>query len=360
MATLRQVERFAVTFSAAASSTTFTLATTLLDTTKAFLIFGIRNNLAQNRKAMIRGEITNTTTLTFRRTDATATTTEIVGYVVEYTAGVTVERGTETDIQAAGNEVTLTSITDITKAFHTQSIERNSTNYSATDPVASFLLDDGDEKIRFEINSNTSNFVDWQVIQYDDCSVQRGSITGMNSTTISVTAAPSAVDLGKTWLRFSYRGESITSNDIGSILLRGRFTSTTQITIDRDHHGSIAVSDIRWETIEFTDSVTVEEILSAFTSSETLQDETITEVSDLTKSIALASQIQRGGLTDYTANDKPGASWFTLDLTTKTNLQIKRTAALGTADVAAYVIDFGAAAGAVPVINLVMAPYTPT
>lgn len=337
--TLRQVEKFSVSFASGNSSKTYTLSTTLLDTAKAFLVFGVRDAANEPNRSLIRGQITNTTTVTFNR-DGSGAVADVVGYVVEFTAGVTVERGTATAVGAAGTDITLTSITDIADSFHFISIEAVGTSYGDNDAAVSYLFDDGSRKLHLEANRDSVAAVNWQVIQYDDCSVQRGS-TSMDNGASSATGAPSAVDLAKTWLRFSYRHESGNVQNIGQKLLRGRFTSTTEITFDRDNTGT-TIDDIRWETIEFTGNETVEEILSSFVSTDGQNDETVSAVSELTKAIVLASAYQRGGKGTYSADDIVGESRYTLDLTTTTNLQIKRASTNGTADVAAYVIDFDA------------------
>ena len=342
--TLRQVEK--ITASLTGTSVDVTLTTTLLDTSKAFLVFGVRSNHNQPQHNLVHGNIINTTTVRFGRY-ATSGTINIIGYVVEFTAGVTVERGSlSMDWPSVSGDITLSSITDLSKSFRLASHQVHGSTYSADDIVTTYLWDDaGTKKLHWQRNDSSegTHTLQWQVVQYDDCSVQRGSITTISTTDTSKTENISSVSLTKSFLLFDFRAEGGTAANIASKLIRGKFNSATQLIFERDSAGSLAISDLRYEVVEFTDAVTVQEISEAFASSDGQEDATITEVSALTKAIAFASGRMREGKGAYTGDDIPGESWFTAELTTTTNLQTKRNSTNSTADAVFYVVDFGAA-----------------
>ncbi len=342
MATLRQVERFAVTLPTIQTSVPYTLATPLLDTSKAFLVFGTRNSANAPNQYHVSGEITNTTTLTFER-DATGSTVEIVGYVAEFTAGVVVERGTVLSTTSTVPDAILSSITDLSKAFTLVSRHRQGTTFGDDDAYDAVIFDDaGTNKLRInQHRDNTGGTYRWQVVQYDQCTVKRGNASMTNlQPSVPVPIAP-AVDLAKSFLIFYHRQDDGTPANIGQKLLRGRFTGATEVTFDRDNTG-LAIDNIRWEVVEFTDDVTVEPVSSGFGATDGLNNEPIAPVSATDKAIALASDQLFLGKGNRTTDDVLGESMFTLDLTTVSNLQIQRSATVGSADVAAYVIDFGA------------------
>ncbi len=345
MATLRQVEKFTVSMLSTDLSKTHTLSTTLLDKDTAFMVFGIRNDSAAPPSVQVTGEITNTTTLTFQK-GGTADAVEVVGYVAEFTAGVSVDHFTGAVSGSGEDNLTLVNVTNLSKAFVFHSIRVGSGSaFSPDDIFTSRLWDDGGTlKCNLKSSdtsvSNTNYSV--MVVQYDDCSVQRGSVTTMGTTDTSKTATITSVDTDKAFLNFSHRANFTDYSDIGQHMLRGRITSATELTFDRDHHGGLAIDDIRWEVIEFTDSVTVQTVSEAFANGDGQEDATITAVSGLNAAIALASCIQKGGSTSFSTNDIPGHAWFTAELTTTTNLQTKREPTGSTADAEFYVIDFGA------------------
>lgn len=341
--TLLQVEKFTLQMGASDTSKNHTLVTTLTDTSKAFLVFGIRNSQNQPAYSQVSGKIASTTTVTFQR-DTASGVVDIVGYVAEFSAGVVVERGTANESgEPTTIDITLSSITDLSKAFVLFSVRCGGSTHSADDAVQSYLWDDsGTKKLRLQVSGTKffgiTHYVEWQVIQYDDCSVQRGSDTGMASGDSSELASISEIDLSKSFLIFSYIHPDGTSANIGQKLLRGRITSSTQLTFDRDQTG-VEISDIRWEVVSFTGNESVQEVLESFVATDGQEDATITSV-DTDKALALASAIQKGGKGNYSSDDIPGEAWFTAEITSSTNLQTKRASTNSTADACFYVINF--------------------
>lgn len=348
MATLRQVERIALGFPGGSTSETYILNTSLLDTSKAFLVFGVRVDDPDSGQYLFSGEITNATTCTFSRSVA-GPAAEIVGYVAEFTSGVAVDRGTFVSSASPGGpyQSTLVNATDLSKAFVIVPRDRSGSGYGDDDVYTARLFDDaGTKKIEVvQQRDNDGTNYKWQAVQYDDCVVQRGN-TSMSSGQTSVTVNLSvAVNTAKAFPLIYHREPNGTTANIGQKLLRARFNGDSQIIIDRDNTGN-PVTDIRWEVVEFTDGVTVQEVLSGFAATDGLNDQTITPVSGLDKVIAIASDQAHRGKGNRSDNDVLGESMFTMDITSVSNLQIQRAATVGSADVAAYVVDFGASGGA--------------
>lgn len=338
MATLRQIETGTATIANTASSGTVTLGTTLLDTSKSLLIYQVRLNGNRPADANIRGELTNTTTLTFNR-DETAGVINIRWYVIEWTAGVTVQRGTLIGNGSANTyNVTITAVT-LAKSFIISSIASLASSFGADDFARLELTSTTNLQLVWSGGQAPSSSVkvDWQVIEYDDCAVQRGLVTLADLST-SVTDAISAVDLSKSWLVFSYHVENNLKAD--DFMVRGRFTSTTELTFDRDASGLDL--DISWEVVEFTDGTVVQSPAFAFASGDGSEDAAISAVVTA-RSFASAGAIgHRGGKTDET-DDNPGSGSVTLEFTTTTNLQaVRDVSASFTCDVEAFVIELPA------------------
>src|SRR6185295_13568081 len=116
-----------------------------------------------------------------------------------------------------------------------------------------------------------TNTVEWQVVQYTGASVQTGDLT-MAAGTASATAALTSVTTTKTWLVYNYRSEDGTATDMGQKLMRGRITSATQLTFDRNNTGTQI--DLTWYAVEFTDGTTVQGGTQAFTTAETQKNVT--------------------------------------------------------------------------------------
>jgi hypothetical protein len=254
-AALRQVERISATLNA--TQYDVTLATTLTDTSKAFLVFGIRSNSNEPSVVQVRGQILNSTTVRFDK--ASATSVEMVGYVVEFSSGVVVESGTWTNgTDEYDADITLGSITDISQAFHLTSLRIAGSTFGNDDAWSTYLWNDaGTLKLHVHCEQTTMTAgqytINFQVIQHDGCSVQRGN-TSMDSSMTSITDSLSpSVDLSKSCLLFNFALATTPAPDIGAMLLSGRISGANQIAISRDHTGSVAIDDIRWECIAFND-----------------------------------------------------------------------------------------------------------
>ena len=188
-----------------------------------------------------------------------------------------------------------------------------------------------------------TSVVEWQVVQYLDANVQSGDVTFTAGAPSQTAALAPAVNTARSWLIYSYDGTPDAIPDIGQYLVRGRLTNSNTLTFDRNNTGTVAI-DLTWYLVEFTDGTTVQNGSQPFTATENQKDVTLGASVDLSNSIATAGgDYQRGGRSNYAADDVPGVGWFNLDLTSPTNLRITRGATGGgtaTADVGWFVVSF--------------------
>ena len=161
----------------------------------------------------------------------------------------------------------------------------------------------------------------------------------MTNVQSSITDTLTAIDQTKTILLCSWRTPDGTTANIGQKMVRGRFTSSTQMTFDRGSTGEI-ITEIAWEAVEFTDGSTVQNFTESYAAADGQNDTTITAI-DQAKAIAIASGMPASrGRCDRTTNDVPGESLYTADLTTTTNLQTRRNATVDAAAAEFYVAEF--------------------
>ncbi len=326
----------------ATSTTTKTVTITSIDTTKSFLVFSARGNSSEARKSWATGQITNGTTLTFQRNTASGgTSVEISWYVMEFTSGVSVQRGSQSVVTPLPKNVTITAVT-LAKSFPLISyrVEFGTGPDGRAFPKAKLTT-----TTNLEIDLNVpplTGIVEWQVIEFTGADVQTGDLT-LSTTDTSKTDTITSVDTAKSWLIFSQKNDEGTGTNVASHTLRGRITNGTTLTFDRDEAGSLAI-DVTWYVIEFTDGTKVQSGSENFGTGDTLKNVTITAV-DLTKTMASAGGLfQRWGKTAENTSGSYVPAQNTLTLTTTTNLQIERTATdSATADVSWFVIEFAAA-----------------
>ena len=320
---------------------------TSVDTSKSLLLFS--NRLGSDvplepNHGMVSGELTSGTTVRFERKGSTGTIT-VNYYVAEFSSGVTVERG-DVDISAATTNVTITSV-DTAKSFPIISMRTTGSLYSRDD----FFRADITTSTNLQLSANTfggTPTVEWQVVEYTDCTIQTGDVsfaTGDSSKTATLTS----VDTAKTWLLYTYETD-INSAQADAFLVRGQLTDATTLTFDRDGTGTTV--DVTYYAVEFTDGTSVQRGSESFTTSETQNDVTITSV-DTTWAVASAGDYGSGGKSAYSADDDPATGWFTLDLSSATNLKITRgVTGTATADVGWFVVQFVANATAVELREL--------
>lgn len=319
------------------TGTSDTVTITSVDTTKAFLLFSTRF-AEPSPGTLVSGQVTNGTTLTFTRASSTGTV-DIQWYVVEFTSGVSVQRGSHTLDSTEPDDVTITSV-DLAKSFPVMSYRKATSSGFGQDDFFKGRLTTSTNLELDMVTGNSTLTVEWQVVEYTGCSVQRGEVA-LSSTT-SVTDTITSVDTAKSWLLFTYKCTTGASANIAQKMVRGAVTNATTLTFDKDQVGSPGVTlDISWILIEFTDDTVVQSASEDFTTGETQQDVTITSV-DTARSIASAGAISyTGGMTTLSTDDNPGVASVTLEFTTATNLRLTRALTGSvTADIQWFVVEF--------------------
>ena len=349
MAILRQVEKRTINFASGQTSQTITLNTTLLDTAKAACFLTYRNGANAPAQNHFSTRIISTTQLTVERDAAgTGSTAEIVIYIAEWLSGVSVQRGSTVIGTGPGDiiDVTLSAL-DLAKSWIEFNYRIEGSFFGQDDMVLARLWDDaGTKKLRLQINGSvvSTGTVEWQVIEHNACTVQR-FLNSMTSGQASITQAISAIDQTKTIVKASRRAGNGTAANIAEKMLRARFTSDTEVTIDRGSTG-VAIDEISLEIIAFSDGTRVEAVLEDFAAADGQNDTAIMSVNN---AIAILSG-QHGsmGRCDRTTDDVPGEAYFTADLTSPTNLQTRRAATADAASGQVFVIDFPVGVGYTP------------
>jgi hypothetical protein len=324
----------------AGGSTFNTAAIPAVDTTKAFLVFGISGSDNSPDDLQVTGQITGSTTVRFERVGTNFAVT-VRWYVAEFLSGVRVQRGSQQMPGAANpadTNVPIASV-DLTKSFPLVSFRTNGSNFDGGDFIRAKLTSATNLRL-LQPDADTNTWVEWQVVEYLDARVQSSDATiGSASTSVSATL-PQSVDVTKSWLVYSYT-EGSGFPDIGRALIRGRVTGPTTIVFDRDNTGDLF--EITWYLVEFTDSTLVQHLPEPFAASELQRNVTLTSSVNPGSSIAVGGYLGRGGRSNYALDDDPGVSWFTLELTSATNLRITRGTTAGntaTANVGWFVVDF--------------------
>ena len=178
----------------------------------------------------------------------------------------------------------------------------------------------------------------WQVIQYNDAVVQRGT-TSLRREMRRETATVSSVDTSKSWLVYGYTTADGSGTNIGQKLVRGLVTERNDTHIrsffDRPDHGR-GVGARRVHRHHRGPARQRRVLVHRHQP----RMSRITAV-DPARSIAVGGYDLFGGRTSRTPpTTTPGSGGSPPSSTTSTNLRIQRDAALATADLGWFVVHW--------------------
>ncbi len=312
------------------STTTVTIAA--VDPSRSMLTYSLRGSDSAPSNLSINGVLSDPTTVTFSRI-GTSSAAILEWSVVEFVSGVTVQRGTEYIPNGGPIDLAIAPV-DLSRSFVLANVTGEGNAFGVDDFVIASLT--SSTNLRLDLGNGLGSNVAWQVVQYNDAVVQRGT-NSLASGDASRTATVTTVDLAKSWLVYSYSTVDGDPNDIGQKLVRGLVSDPTTLTFDRSSTGQTV--DLSWELVEFTDDTIVRHASAAFSGTDSVRDVTIAAVNPA-RSIAVGGTTLFGGRSSYTSNDNPGVGWFTTELTSSTNLRIRRGAALAPADLGWFVIHW--------------------
>jgi len=342
---LRHVESISDTIASGSAQRLHTLTTTLNSTAASFQLFSRRltgGNQPQFGTAF--GRVNSTSQVEFKRTGTTgAPTMTIEGWVVEFTSGVSVIRGTAD--MASATSASLTHTIDKASSFiMLTGSEQGGGGYGDDDFHGAFITSDTSQSIvRVNGPSGTCN-VPYQIVTGDTFSVQHPAAVSFASTDASKTVTlGSSIDKTKTFIIGSYSCESGTVTRIGQKLFTWRFSdaNNTDIIITRDD-GTSAAATVYVQAVTVSDA-TVRAFDLSFTSSETTPatPATITAVNTSNSIIILGGLHQCGGRCAYTGDDDISVGYCTTALASSTTVTATRGATGSTAaTINGWVIDF--------------------
>jgi hypothetical protein len=265
------------------------------DITKSFVVCSTRTTQTTADIYMISCDL-NTSggsprlTITPGATAPAASSTFVSYYVVEFTAGVSVQRGSATFSGTSltpTSAVTLSTAVDCAKSFVLTSVRDNDSSNSRDEvwTIRAFLATGSAactsgtttslDLSRNVGRSGTTVSVNWQVVTYEGASVQRGigvcigaaatcpANGGTAGTNTRVTLG-TAVDTTKSFILLTRKGGSATGGVEALYNVRGEWVSTgssvTGLNFARSINNTTANQqvDFAWEVVSLSDGSTVQ------------------------------------------------------------------------------------------------------
>ena len=326
-------------------ATTLNVPITAVDLSRSVLFFNLKEQANEPGFALVRGQLTSATNIQFNRAFSGGSDVTIQWYVAELVSGTSVQRAQGVDLSVTPN-YTITSV-DLTKSFVLTSCESGlaAGSFGNDDYFRSRLTTATNLEIT-STNNNGGELCDYQVVEYPNASVERGTGTLGPAATTSGSITISSVDLAKSFVLVTWQTYN---SGTGGNFLRARLTSPTTIEIDRETVGGGNTVDYAWEVVEFTDATTVQSANASFSTLETSKTATLTSI-DTSLAVAFLGADQRVASHAYTADDEVGPGFTTTAITDATTLTLERqmTGSVG-AEAAWFVVEF-ASDSAPPVI----------
>jgi len=296
---------------------------------------GVRANNDGNSPSsfQLRGRLSSTTQIRYERFASGSYQQNITRSLAEFSSGVVVERGVADMDGVSLVNVSITAI-DQAETFILISYEVTGGTFGDDDFVRAQFT--SDTNLRLETSGNTSGgMVNWQVVRITDgANVQHG-LVALTGSTKTATLSPS-VDLTKSFLVFSYRAAGNVNPHQAAV--RGKITNSTTVTFDIDTSGPNL--DISWFVIEMTDGTIVEEVLHTLSSGDGFDPVSISSITVAKTTVHIPS-LEKYGRNDFSSNDSFGKASCFVDLTSATNVDLKRgSSSSSTHDASFYVIQW--------------------
>lgn len=319
-----------------------------VDPTGSFVIASVRSASNEPADSVVQVQLgTGGTSVELDRlTDNGAPPPIIVSWsVVEYTCGVTVQRGVVNGNGSGQVDIPIATV-DLATSFA----------LASTSPAASATQFDADDSLLFELVSAdtlrlrtagaaiaATRSISWQVVSFDDpgdASIQTISGTlGAVATTTTLTV-PTPVDPTSTFILASASTAS-TGADISERQLRSRLIDANTVEVSR--LGSGTAMEISVQVVTLRDGTSVRHGFVDFAAGQPVRTVEIEPV-DPQRSTALATVVTpgvaSGGQTDYTVDDLAGEASATFAITDPETLSVQRGSTASNASFGWQVIEW--------------------
>lgn len=263
-------------------------------------------------------------------------------HIVEYAAGVNVQRGTVNWTSLISSETVPITAVDTGSAFVLINTRTTDLNYTTDERVTVTGQLTGATTLSLSRNESGSPVdIEWQVVEIEGATVQSGTTQiagGLNAKTLTAPTNFSTVDTTKSFLIFNYRAASAAAGIESYYKTRGMINDANTVTFNRASTTSNTV-DIVWYLVTMSDGATVQSgslnFAGTLGSNISLTD-TISTAVDTTSTLPIISISGGGGFAD----DLDVAS-FTGYLSSSSGIRLDRGADQNmTSDVDWFVVEF--------------------
>ncbi|MCI0596191.1 MAG: Ig-like domain-containing protein, partial [candidate division Zixibacteria bacterium] len=321
-----------------AGQNTLPAALSAVDPTKTIVWGGInwgggRINTSNANSNRVGFDLASGTTLNLQRLGSPTQATVVDWQAIEFTSGVSVQRGAVTFGSADTTVNVPISSVNLSESFVLASVATPSgTQNSDEEWTVRAHLTSGTNLELSRNQSGTAITVYWQVVTMTGASVQRG-LTTVGAGASSAAASISSVNASTSFLLVTQRAAAASNGNESQYQVRGQITSPISLNFDRISTTNSV--DIAWQVVTLNDGSSVQAGSIALGSAVSSATATLSTV-DLSRSASFINV--RGGSGTSAGNLDETA--FTHSLTAATTLSVFRGATGTAADVGWFVVQF--------------------
>ena len=282
---------------------------------KSIIVWDYLSSSASPNDSSLRVEFSSTTQITFTLPGAIGTQTcQVRWQVIEFTSGsdVSVQHLTLTGI-TDGSTQSITAV-DLANTFVLTSCTQGGTAWGGDDIAGADLT--ATTTITHRVDTGTVGFVNHQVVDMGDASVQKVSTLGSTGTTINKTI--SAVVLGRS---FSVGQSEMSDSGNFTNLATSELTSTTNLqhvrtgTDSRDFYDYVVELPVGWITSFGTGTISSGNASAGITIS-------VSDTANAFVLIGSASQLPSGRTAE--TGDNTADAFVNSNMTSTTNVNVTR------------------------------------
>lgn len=197
MPSLKSIQSGTAVIAAGSTTTTVSLGSSIT-ASKAFLRHSAKvdtGGAQDSGRGAISGYITSTQAIFSRNISGSASDVTIKWFIVEYSSGVSVTRGSYAGANATTPDISLGTTVNLSKSWAQCSTQGNySYDYGGRETVSASLPDTTHIRLRAVTDSGTYAVTYWEVIEYDTAVV----LSLFNGTVTSAMGLSGTISLGTT------------------------------------------------------------------------------------------------------------------------------------------------------------------
>lgn len=300
------------------STATQNVAVTAVNMSRSFVYCGFRTDLSDISNVPTC-QLSATNQVTIRSNFANATAV-VQWYLVEFTSGVSVQRGATTLAGgSSSSNVTITS-SPLAKSFVISTTRINVASQTIDEQRTVRARLTSATNLELSRNENTNAVVvEWQVIQMDAAFVQSGIATITTATSSTTVNLPTSVNLGRTFVITNVRASASNGGFEDEYFVRPVLSGTNTLNLNRYVSANDLV-EVAYFVVELTDGSTVQAgSVSTPTATSGTMDATLSPAVVVNRTLPVF-----GLSTGVASSASLDSASFTPTFTSTTNLQFER------------------------------------